>query len=95
MSELYDDNGEPKTPPKLSIEDWGKNDKIIKHPQADDMTLKIDQEFRALQFRDFKKIINEFGILEALWGYDIFYGKIPFLKLLLLINILIWILLIK
>ncbi len=28
MNEWYDENGEPRTPPKLCIDDWGKNSEL-------------------------------------------------------------------
>jgi hypothetical protein len=68
---------------------------LIKHPQADQMTFYKSKKYRAVQFMEFKRLVEEFGFLEIVWGMDIFYGKVPFLKTLLLVNILVWILFVK
>ena len=36
---------------------------------------------------DFPSLIKEYGYLKAIWGYDIFLNGVPFLKTLVLLNI--------
>jgi len=43
---------------------------------------------------DWKSIIKEIGLLKTIWGYDIFLNGVPFLKTLVLLNIIVWIVLI-
>ena len=43
-----------------------------------------------LNLRD---MIKEFGLWQVLWGTDIFIGKLPFMKLLILANIIVWVVL--
>ena len=35
------------------------------------------------------------GVWNLFWGFDIFLGRVPFLKLIILANILVWILIAK
>ena len=40
---------------------------------------------------DFKPLIRKYGLLNMIWGWDIFFYRIPFMKSLITVNILIWI----
>lgn len=41
----------------------------------------------------FRDTVKEFGLWQAFWGHDIFFGNVPFLKSLVLANIIAWVLL--
>ena len=45
---------------------------------------------------DFPRQVKEYGYLKTIWGYDIFLNGVPFLKTLVLLNIvasvLVWVL---
>ena len=41
-----------------------------------------------------RDMIREFGLWQVFWGTDIFMGKIPFMKLLVLANIIVWVVMI-
>ena len=36
-------------------------------------------------------ILREYGLWQLFWGTDIFIGKLPFMKLLVLANIVVWV----
>lgn len=42
--------------------------------------MKVDMDLRAM--------VRQFGFWKVVWGYDIWLGKIPFLKTLIFINAL-------
>ena len=49
--------------------------------------------YRAVEIRvELRSMIKEFGLWQVFWGTDIFIGRIPFMKLLVLANIIVWIL---
>ena len=41
---------------------------------------------------NFKSAIKSFGLLKAIWGFDVFLNKWPLFKLFLLENIIMWVL---
>ena len=50
--------------------------------------------FRAFYIKiNWKGLIREIGWLKTLWGYDIFLGNVPFLKSLVLANVIVWLIL--
>jgi hypothetical protein len=42
---------------------------------------------------NFREVVDEFGILKTIWGYDIFLNGVPFLKSIVLANVIVWIIL--
>ena len=40
---------------------------------------------------DFKSIVKEYGWLRTIWGYDIFLNRVPFLKSLVMANVIVWV----
>ena len=49
--------------------------------------------YRAVEISiGWRSMIEEFGLWQVFWGTDIFIGKLPFMKLLVLANIIVWIL---
>lgn len=47
--------------------------------------------WRAIVIRPDINTIKRFGVWEVFWGTDIFLGPMPFLKSIVLANILVWI----
>ena len=42
---------------------------------------------------DFKPMLEEYGWLKVLWGYDIFMNGVPMMKSIMLANVITWIVL--
>lgn len=47
---------------------------------------------RAIEITGFVENAKCYGFWKTLWGWDIWFDKIPFLKCLVLTNIIVWIL---
>ena len=56
----------------------------------DVIRIKVPKNFKAVRLNlDYRpKTFREF--LRLLWGVDIFFGEVPFLKTILILNILVW-----
>lgn len=47
--------------------------------------------FKAVELRFNEAFAKDIGILRFIWGADIFLGPVPFLKSIILANVLVWI----
>ncbi len=56
--------------------------------------MKIEKKWRAFQINMGTDVL-QIGRWRIIWGMDIWLGNVPFMKTLLLANIIVWVLMIK
>lgn len=54
---------------------------------------RLSGRWKLLRLDFTSEAVREHGWLDVLWGFDIFLGEIPFMKSLILANIIVWVIL--
>lgn len=69
-----------------------ENDATIVEQEGQIKLTKIIK-WRLLELNVTSQALKEFGFWEVAWGFDIFIGRVPFLKSVILANTIAWLIL--
>jgi hypothetical protein len=58
--------------------------------ESDGKGISTSNKYRVLEIKILPYNIKQYGIWRVIWGTDIFINDVPFLKCIVLANILVW-----